>query len=74
MSAPELSPEERATVDRFEAAPAAPESFDATAALRRIVKVAGDLNALSVSAGPAGQVAYAYAALLVSRAVEGPRC
>lgn len=35
--APDLTPEEAATVARFDAAEPAPESFDATAPLRRVV-------------------------------------
>lgn len=44
MSATELSAEERAVVERFEDAPPAPESFDASAALRRVLALADHLE------------------------------
>lgn len=39
MTAPELSAREREIVARFEAGETAPESFDATAALRRVLEL-----------------------------------
>ena len=43
-AAPELSENEAATLARFEAAPPEPESFDAHAAVRRVMKLADEFD------------------------------
>jgi hypothetical protein len=67
VSAEHLSLTEYMTVARFDKAPPAPESFDATAAVRRVLALAEDM-----AAAPRGEIMPASgAAILIRRAVEG---
>lgn len=70
-AAPELTAKEAATLARFEAAPPAPESFDAHAAIRRVMKVAEHLQRHSLLLPEPESKGYRRAAEAIREAVGG---